>query len=178
MDPDKTELGRRPLIVRSPPLRKGLGCFRLHRASSANDPNAPLMTVRRPGPVCGFTANVQEKDIHYVHDGDPRVCKVCCLPQRKHFAEKVLFVAGRSGPRHTHRKSAWWLLTMKTGVSALPCSPPVVLKTWDTKELTVPTSALVMGGRSHNSLRAGRHKTPLTRGPFKTSEQAGRQDNH
>ena len=77
MDPDKTQLGA-PLIVRSPVSGKVLdvttatGEFR-------NDPTAPLMTVADLSDIW-VTANVQEKDIHYVHKGDAATAVFSAYP--------------------------------------------------------------------------------------------------
>lgn len=141
MDPDKTELGA-PLIVRSPLSGKVLdvttatGEFR-------NDPNAPLMTVADLSTVW-VTANVQEKDIHYVHDGDPATATFAAYPNEK-FSGKVLFVADVLDP-DTRTAKVRVAFNNQDGRLRPAMFATVVLKTWDTKELTVPTSALVMAG--------------------------------
>src|SRR5215472_12392445 len=141
MDPDRTELGA-PLIVRSPLSGKVLdvttatGEFR-------NDPNAPLMTVADLSTVW-VTANVQEKDIHYVHDGDPATATFAAYPNEK-FSGKVLFVADVLDP-DTRTAKVRVAFNNQDGRLRPAMFATVVLKTWDTKELTVPTSALVMAG--------------------------------
>lgn len=139
MDPDKTELGA-PLIVRCPLSGKVLevstapGEFR-------NDPNAPLMTVADLSTVW-VTASVQEKDIHYVHNGDPASAKFAAYPNED-FHGKVLFVADVLDP-DTRTAKVRVAFNNEDGRLRPAMFATVILKTWDTKELTVPTSALVM----------------------------------
>jgi cobalt-zinc-cadmium efflux system membrane fusion protein len=141
MDPDKTELGA-PLIVRCPLSGKVLdvstapGEFR-------NDPNAPLMTVADLSTVW-VTANVQEKDIHYVHNGDPASATFAAYPNET-FRGKVLFTADVLDP-DTRTAKVRVAFDNSDGRLRPAMFATVVLKTWDTKELTVPTSALVMAG--------------------------------
>jgi cobalt-zinc-cadmium efflux system membrane fusion protein len=141
MDPDKTELGS-PLIVRSPLSGKVLdvtaatGEFR-------NDPTAPLMTVADLSTVW-VTANVQEKDIHYVHKGDPAVATFAAFP-RETFRGKVLFVADVLDP-DTRTAKARVAIDNEDGRLRPAMFATVTLRTWDTSELTVPTTALVMAG--------------------------------
>jgi len=141
MNPDKTELGA-PLIVRSPLSGKVLevstatGEFR-------NDPNAPLMTVADLSTVW-VTANVQEKDIHYVHQGDPAFATFAAYPKET-FRGKVLFVADVLDPE-TRTAKVRVAFDNEDGRLRPAMFATVTLRTWDTSELTVPTSALVMAG--------------------------------
>ena len=167
MDPDKAELGA-PLIVRSPLRGKVLevttapGEFR-------NDPNAPLMTVADLSMVW-VTASVQEKDIHYVHDGDPVAAAFAAYPDET-FRGKVLFVADVLDP-DTRTAKVRVAFDNEDGRLRPAMFATVVLKTWDTKELTVPTSALVMAGdRTTVFVEAG--KNTFERRPVQTTEQQG-----
>jgi cobalt-zinc-cadmium efflux system membrane fusion protein len=141
MDPDKTELGS-PLIVRSPLSGKVLdvttapGEFR-------NDPNAALMTVADLSTVW-VTANVQEKDIHFVHKGDPVSASFAAYPSEP-FRGRVLFVADVLDP-DTRTAKVRVAFDNEDGRLRPAMFATVTLKTWDTSELTVPTSALVMAG--------------------------------
>ena len=167
MDPDKTELGA-PLIVRSPLSGKVLdvstapGEFR-------NDPNAPLMTVADLSSVW-VTANVQEKDIHYVHDGDPASAKFAAYPNET-FRGKVLFVADVLDP-DTRTAKVRVAFNNEDGRLRPAMFATVVLKTWDTKELTVPTSALVMAG-DHTTVFVQVGTNTFDQRPVQTSEQQG-----
>ena len=141
MDPEKTQLGA-PLIVRSPVTGKVLdvttatGEFR-------NDPTAPLMTVADLSDIW-VTANVQEKDIHYVHKGDPATAVFGAYPSET-FQGKVLFVADVLDP-DTRTAKVRIAYPNKDGRLRPAMFATVTLKTWDTKELTVPTTALVLVG--------------------------------
>ena len=141
MDPDKTQLGA-PLIVRSPLTGKVLdvttatGEFR-------NDPNAPLMTVADLSDIW-VTANVQEKDIHYVHKGDPATATFAAYPSET-FRGKVLFVADVLDP-DTRTAKVRIAYSNTDGRLRPAMFATVTLKTWDTQELTVPTTALVLSG--------------------------------
>jgi len=167
MDPDKTELGA-PLIVRSPLSGKVLdvstapGEFR-------NDPNAPLMTVADLSTVW-VTANVQEKDIHYVHDGDPATATFAAYPNEK-FQGKVLFVADVLDP-DTRTAKVRVAFNNEDGRLRPAMFATVVLKTWDTKELTVPTSALVMAG-DHTTVFVEVGKNIFEQRTVQTGEQQG-----
>jgi len=141
MDPDKTQLGA-PLIVRSPLSGKVLdvttatGEFR-------NDPMAPLMTVADLSDIW-VTANVQEKDIHFVHRGDPASATFAAYPTES-FRGKVLFVADVLEP--DTRTAKVRIAYANTDGRLRPAMfATVTLKTWDTQELTVPTTALVLIG--------------------------------
>ena len=141
MDPDKTQLGA-PLIVRSPLTGKVLdvttatGEFR-------NDPTATLMTVADLSDIW-VTANVQEKDIHYVHKGDPATATFGAYPSEM-FRGKVLFVADVLDPETRTAKVR--IAYPNTDGRLRPAMfANVTLKTWDTQELTVPTTALVLIG--------------------------------
>jgi membrane fusion protein, heavy metal efflux system len=141
MDPDKTQLGA-PLIVRSPLSGKVLdvttatGEFR-------NDPMAPLMTVADLSDIW-VTANVQEKDIHFVHRGDPASATFAAYPTES-FRGKVLFVADVLDP--DTRTAKVRIAYPNTDGRLRPAMfATVTLKTWDTQELTVPTTALVLIG--------------------------------
>jgi len=167
MDPDKTELGA-PLIVRSPLGGKVLevttatGEFR-------NDPNAPLMTVADLS-IVWVTANVQEKDIHYVHNADPATATFSAYPNET-FRGKVLFVADVLDP-DTRTAKVRVALNNEDGRLRPAMFATVVLKTWDTKELTVPTDALVMeGDRTTVFVEVG--KNTFEQRPVQTGEQQG-----
>ena len=167
MDPDKTELGA-PLIVRSPLSGKVLdvstapGEFR-------NDPNAPLMTVADLSTVW-VTANVQEKDIHYVHNGDSASATFAAYPNET-FRGKVLFVADVLDP-DTRTAKVRVAFNNEDGRLRPAMFATVVLKTWDTKELTVPTSALVMAG-DHTTVFVQVGANTFDQRTVQTSEQQG-----
>jgi cobalt-zinc-cadmium efflux system membrane fusion protein len=141
MDPDKTKLGA-PLIVRSPLSGKVLdvttatGEFR-------NDPNAPLMTVADLSDIW-VTANVQEKDIHLVRKGDPATATFAAYPTEP-FQGKVLFVADVLDP-DTRTAKVRIVYPNLDGRLRPAMFATVALKTWDSQELTVPTTALVLVG--------------------------------
>lgn len=141
MDPDKTKLGA-PLIVRSPLSGKVLdvttatGEFR-------NDPNAPLMTVADLSDIW-VTANVQEKDIHLVRKNDPATATFAAYPTEP-FHGKVLFVADVLDP-DTRTAKVRVVYPNQDGRLRPAMFATVTLKTWDTQELTVPTTALVLVG--------------------------------
>jgi membrane fusion protein, heavy metal efflux system len=141
MEPDHTELGA-PLIVRSPLSGKVLdvttatGEFR-------NDPNAALMTVADLSDIW-VTANVQEKDIHFVHRSDAAVATFAAYPSET-FRGKVLFVADVLDP-DTRTAKVRIGYSNQDGRLRPAMFATVTLKTWDTQELTVPTTALVMSG--------------------------------
>jgi cobalt-zinc-cadmium efflux system membrane fusion protein len=90
------------------------------------------------------TANVQEKDIHYVHKGDPAVAIFAAYPTER-FSGKVLFVADVLDP-DTRTAKVRIAFDNSDGRLRPAMFATVTLKTWDTSELTVPTSALVMAG--------------------------------
>jgi len=141
MDPDKTRLGA-PLLVRSPLTGKVLdvttatGEFR-------NDPNAPLMTVADLSDIW-VTASVQEKDIHYVHKGDPATAVFAAYPTES-LHGRVLFVADVLDP-DTRTAKVRIVYPNLDGRLRPAMFATVTLKTWDTRELTVPTSSLVLVG--------------------------------
>jgi len=141
MDPEKTALGT-PLTVRSPMSGRVLdvstapGEFR-------NDPNAPLMTVADLS-VVWVTANVQEKDIHFVHKGDSASAVFAAYPDLT-FRGKVLFVSDVLDP-DTRTAKVRIAINNEDGRLKPAMFATVLLRTWDTQELTVPTTALVMAG--------------------------------
>lgn len=141
MDPDTVSSGS-PLIVRSPLSGKVLdvttatGEFR-------NDPNVPLMTVADLSTVW-VTANVQEKDIHLVHKGDVAMATFAAYPDEK-FDGRVLFVADVLDP-DTRTAKVRIAFANEDGRLKPAMFATVVLRTWTTTDLTVPTSALVMSG--------------------------------
>jgi len=141
MDPEKTQLGA-PLIVRSPVSGKVLDVLTA-AGEFRNDPTAPLMTVADLSDIW-VTANVQEKDIHYVHRGDPAIATFAAYSSES-FQGKVLFVADVLDP-DTRTAKVRIAYPNKDGRLRPAMFANVVLKTWDTKELTVPTTALVMSG--------------------------------
>lgn len=167
MDPDKTELGA-PLIVRSPLSGKvldvttAIGEFR-------NDPNAPLMTVADLSTVW-VTANVQEKDIHYVHKGDPAVATFAAYPNET-FGGNVLFVADVLDP-DTRTAKVRIAFDNSDGRLRPAMFATVTLKTWDTFELTVPTSALVMAG-DHTTVFVEVGKNTFEQRTVQAGEQQG-----
>jgi len=141
MDPEKTPLGA-PLIVRAPLAGKVIdvstaaGEFR-------NDPNAPLMTVADLRDIW-LTASVQEKDIHFVHRGDP-VSATFAAFSGETLHGKVLFVADVLDA-DTRTAKVRIALPNEDGRLRPAMFATVTLKTWDTQELTIPTTALVMQG--------------------------------
>jgi membrane fusion protein, heavy metal efflux system len=141
MDPDKTEFGA-PLIVRAPLAGKVLdvttaaGEFR-------NDPNAPLMTVADLSDIW-LTASVQEKDIHFVHRGDPVSATFAAFPGETMHGN-VLFVADVLD-QDTRTAKVRVVFANRDGRLRPAMFATVTLKTWDTQELTIPTTALVMQG--------------------------------
>jgi membrane fusion protein, heavy metal efflux system len=141
MDPEKTQLGA-PLLVRSPVSGKVLDVLTA-TGEFRNDPNAPLMTVADLSDIW-VTANVQEKDIHYVHRGDPAVATFAAYPTES-FQGKVLFVADVLDP-DTRTAKVRIAYPNKDGRLRPAMFANVILKTWDTHDLTVPTTALVMSG--------------------------------
>jgi membrane fusion protein, heavy metal efflux system len=141
MDPEKTELGA-PLIVRSPVSGKVLDVLTA-TGEFRNDPTAPLMTVADLSDIW-VTANVQEKDIHYVHRGDSAVATFAAYPTES-FQGNVLFVADVLDP-DTRTAKVRIAYPNKDGRLRPAMFANVILKTWDTQELTVPTTALVMSG--------------------------------
>jgi membrane fusion protein, heavy metal efflux system len=141
MDPEKTQLGA-PLLVRSPVSGKVLDVLTA-TGEFRNDPNAPLMTVADLSDIW-VTANVQEKDIHYVHRGDPAVATFAAYPTES-FQGKVLFVADVLDP-DTRTAKVRIAYPNKDGRLRPAMFANVILKTWNTEELTVPTTALVMSG--------------------------------
>ena len=167
MDPDKTQLGA-PLIVRSPVTGKVLdvttatGEFR-------NDPTALLMTVADLSDIW-VTANVQEKDIHYVHKGDPATAVFGAYPTET-FQGKVLFVADVLDP-DTRTAKVRIAYPNRDGRLRPAMFATVMLKTWDTKELTVPTTALVLVG-DHTTVFVQVGSNTYEQRPVVTGEQQG-----
>ncbi len=102
MDPDTTTLGS-PLIVRSPLTGKVLDILTA-TGEFRNDPTAPLMTVADLSDIW-VTANVQEKDIHFVHRGDPAAAIFAAYPTET-FAGKGVIRCGRARSRYPHSESA------------------------------------------------------------------------
>jgi membrane fusion protein, heavy metal efflux system len=141
MNPDTTELGA-PLIVRSPLSGKVLE-ITTATGEYRNDPNAALMTVADLSFVW-LTANVQEKDIRYVRNGDPASASFTAYPKEM-FSGKVLFVADVLDP-DTRTAKVRVAFDNQDGRLRPAMFATVTLKTWDTSELTVPNSALVMAG--------------------------------
>jgi membrane fusion protein, heavy metal efflux system len=167
MDPDKTELGS-PLIVRSPLTGKVLevstapGEFR-------NDPNGPLMALADLSTVW-VTANVQEKDIHFVHRGDPVSASFAAYPNET-LRGKVLFVADVLDP-DTRTAKVRVAFDNEDGRLRPAMFATVILKTWDTSELTVPTSALVMAG-DHTTVFVQLGPNTFEQRTVQTGEQQG-----
>jgi cobalt-zinc-cadmium efflux system membrane fusion protein len=167
MDPDKTELGS-PLIVRSPLSGKVLDVTTA-TGEYRNDPNAALMTVADLSSVW-VTANVQEKDIHYVHKGDPVSASFAAYPNEV-FRGKVLFVADVLDP-DTRTAKVRVAFNNEDGRLRPAMFATVTLKTWDTSELTVPTSALVMAG-DHTTVFIQVGKNTFEQRPVQTGDQQG-----
>lgn len=167
MDPDKTELGA-PLLVRSPLSGKVLEVSTA-TGEYRNDPNAPLMTVADLSTVW-VTANVQEKDIHYVHKGDPAAATFAAYPNET-FRGRVLFVADVLDP-DTRTAKVRVAFNNEDGRLRPAMFATVVLKTWDTSELTVPTSALVMAG-DHTTVFVQVGANTYEQRTVQTSEQQG-----
>jgi len=167
MDPDKTKLGA-PLIVQCPLTGKVLdvttatGEFR-------NDPNAPLMTVADLSDIW-VTANVQEKDIHLVHKGDPATATFAAYPTEP-FQGKVLFVADVLDP-DTRTAKVRIVYPNRDGRLRPAMFATVTLNTWDTQELTVPTTALVLVGE-HTTAFVQVAPNTYEQRPVVTGEQQG-----
>lgn len=165
MDPERTQLGA-PLIVRSPLPGKVLdvttatGEFR-------NDPNAPLMTVADLSDIW-VTANVQEKDIHFVHKGDSATATFAAYPTET-FQGKVLFVADVLDP-DTRTAKVRIVYPNRDGRLRPAMFATVTLKTWDTQELTVPTTALVLVG-DHTTVFVQVAANTYEQRPVATGEQ-------
>jgi membrane fusion protein, heavy metal efflux system len=167
MDPEKTKLGS-PLIVRSPLSGKVIdvatatGEFR-------NDPTAPMMTVADLSDIW-VTANVQEKDIHFVHKGDPATATFAAYPTEP-FQGKVLFVADVLDP-DTRTAKVRIVYPNRDGRLRPAMFATVTLKTWDTQELTVPTTALVLVG-DHTTVFVQVAANNYEQRPVVTGEQQG-----
>jgi cobalt-zinc-cadmium efflux system membrane fusion protein len=141
MDPDRTTLGS-PLIVRSPLTGKVLDIMAA-TGEFRNDPTAPLMTVADLSDIW-VTANVQEKDIHFVHRDDPAVATFAAYPTEI-FSGRVLFVADVLD-LDTRTAKVRIAYPNRDGRLRPAMFATVTLKTWDSKEMTVPTTALVLSG--------------------------------
>jgi len=167
MDPEKTKLGE-PLIVRSPLTGKVLdvttatGEFR-------NDPNAPLMTVADLSDIW-VTANVQEKDIHLVRKNDPATATFAAYPSEP-FQGKVLFVADVLDP-DTRTAKVRIVYPNRDGRLRPAMFATVTLKTWDSQELSVPTTALVLVG-DHTTVFVQVAPNTYEQRPVVTGEQQG-----
>jgi len=167
MDPDKTQLGA-PLIVRSPLTGKVLDVMTAP-GEFRNDPTAPLMTVADLSDIW-VTANVQEKDIHYVHKGDPASATFGAYPSET-FHGKVLFVADvlDTDTRTAKVRIAYPNIDGRLRPAMFA---NVTLKTWDTQELTVPTTALVLVG-DHTTVFVQVAANTFEQRPVVTGEQQG-----
>jgi cobalt-zinc-cadmium efflux system membrane fusion protein len=167
MDPENTQLGA-PLIVRSPVSGKVLDVLTA-TGEFRNDPTAPLMTVADLSDIW-VTANVQEKDIHYVHRGDPAIATFAAYPTEA-FQGKVLFVADVLDP-DTRTAKVRIAYPNKDGRLRPAMFANVILRTWDTQELTVPTTALVMSG-DHTTVFVQVAENTYEQRPVMTGEQQG-----
>jgi cobalt-zinc-cadmium efflux system membrane fusion protein len=167
MDPENTQLGA-PLIVRSPVSGKVLDVLTA-TGEFRNDPTAPLMTVADLSDIW-VTANVQEKDIHYVHRGDPAIATFAAYPTEA-FQGKVLFVADVLDP-DTRTAKVRIAYANKDGRLRPAMFANVILRTWDTQELTVPTTALVMSG-DHTTVFVQVAENTYEQRPVMTGEQQG-----
>ena len=90
------------------------------------------------------TANVQEKDIASVRKGDVATASFAAYPDST-FQGRVLFVADVLDPDTRTAKVRIAFDNPDTRLKPAMFAT-VVLRTWTTSELTVPTSALVMEG--------------------------------
>jgi membrane fusion protein, heavy metal efflux system len=167
MDPENTQLGA-PLIVRSPVSGKVLDVLTA-TGEFRNDPTAPLMTVADLSDIW-VTANVQEKDIHYVHRGDPAIATFAAYPTEA-FQGKVLFVADVLDP-DTRTAKVRIAYSNKDGRLRPAMFANVILRTWDTQELTIPTTALVMSG-DHTTVFVQVAEHTYEQRPVMTGEQQG-----
>jgi membrane fusion protein, heavy metal efflux system len=167
MDPENTQLGA-PLIVRSPVSGKVLDVLTA-TGEFRNDPTAPLMTVADLSDIW-VTANVQEKDIHYVHRGDPAIATFAAYPTEA-FQGKVLFVADVLDP-DTRTAKVRIAYPNKDGRLRPAMFANVILRTWDTQELTIPTTALVMSG-DHTTVFVQVAENTYEQRPVLTGEQQG-----
>ena len=167
MDPENTQLGA-PLIVRSPVSGKVLDVLTA-TGEFRNDPTAPLMTVADLSDIW-VTANVQEKDIHYVHRGDPATATFAAYPTEA-FQGKVLFVADVLDP-DTRTAKVRIAYANKDGRLRPAMFANVILRTWDTQELTIPTTALVMSG-DHTTVFVQVAENTYEQRPVMTGEQQG-----
>jgi cobalt-zinc-cadmium efflux system membrane fusion protein len=167
MDPESAQLGA-PLIVRSPVSGKVLDVLTA-TGEFRNDPTAPLMTVADLSDIW-VTANVQEKDIHYVHRGDPAIATFAAYPTEA-FQGKVLFVADVLDP-DTRTAKVRIAYPNKDGRLRPAMFANVILRTWDTQELTVPTTALVMSG-DHTTVFVQVAENTYEQRPVMTGEQQG-----
>jgi membrane fusion protein, heavy metal efflux system len=167
MDPENTQLGA-PLIVRSPVSGKVLDVLTA-TGEFRNDPTAPLMTVADLSDIW-VTANVQEKDIHYVHRGDPAIATFAAYPTEA-FQGKVLFVADVLDP-DTRTAKVRVAYPNKDGRLRPAMFANVILRTWDTQELTIPTTALVMSG-DHTTVFVQVAENTYEQRPVMTGEQQG-----
>jgi cobalt-zinc-cadmium efflux system membrane fusion protein len=165
MDPENTQLGA-PLIVRSPVSGKVLDVLTA-TGEFRNDPTAPLMTVADLSDIW-VTANVQEKDIHYVHRGDPAIATFAAYPTEA-FQGKVLFVADVLDP-DTRTAKVRIAYPNKDGRLRPAMFANVILRTWDTQELTIPTTALVMSG-DHTTVFVQVAENTYEQRPVMTGEQ-------
>jgi len=167
MDPENTQLGA-PLIVRSPVSGKVLDVLTA-TGEFRNDPTAPLMTVADLSDIW-VTANVQEKDIHYVHRGDPAIATFAAYPTEA-FQGKVLFVADVLDP-DTRTAKVRIAYPNKDGRLRPAMFANVILRTWDTQELAIPTTALVMSG-DHTTVFVQVAENTYEQRPVMTGEQQG-----
>jgi cobalt-zinc-cadmium efflux system membrane fusion protein len=167
MDPDKTALGA-PLVVRSPLSGKVLDILTA-TGEFKNDPTAPLMTVADLSDIW-VTANVQEKDIHFVHKGDRAIATFAAYPS-ENFDGKVLFVADVLDP-DTRTAKVRIAYPNRDGRLRPAMFATVTLKTWDTKELTIPTTALVLAG-DHTTVFVQVAANTYEQHPVTTGEQQG-----
>ena len=88
INPNEMKLGA-PLLVKSP-VEGDVISINMTPGQFKNDPTEILLTVADLSPIW-FTANVKEKDIRFIQEGETAAANVTAYPE-KTFEGKVLFV--------------------------------------------------------------------------------------
>jgi len=88
INPDDMRLGA-PLLVKAP-VEGDVISINMTPGQFKNDPTEVLLTVADLSPIW-FTANVKEKDIRFIEEGESAAANVTAYPE-KTFTGKVLFV--------------------------------------------------------------------------------------